>query len=94
MSKKNLIEQWYIQVVRQVFNPYLAPELRRANGVVIGHVYNHERFADGDEIRTEVIDTLDEQNNTVTTMNGVIYELGNMKPEYKTWRNKQTTKNK
>lgn len=92
MSKKNLIEQWYIQVVRQSFNPYLAPELQRVNGVVVGYVYNHEGFADGDEITTSLIDTMDEQSNTITTTSGSVYQLGNMQPEYKSWLAQQTHK--
>jgi hypothetical protein len=65
-------------------DPYAPPE---ASAIVIkGEVRGHRQRPDGEGIRTSRIVAV--EGRKVTTASGSVYELGEPRPEYRTWLRK------
>ena len=64
-------------------NPYIAPERQR--GCLIGNIYGHTKFKDGDPITTSYIIEIDVRKGFAKTVSGSEYILGKPHPEWVGW---------
>ena len=71
------LENWSVRSS----NAYLAPENNPT--YLCGEAYGHPRYENGAKIRTSII--VDVSGRQVITISGTVYELGEIRPEYRQW---------
>ena len=73
------LENW--SVGSQNLTPYTAPELSQPR--LMGEVYGHPNFDNGERITTSPIEKIN--GWVITTLSGSVYELGGVSREYEEW---------
>ena len=76
------IENWSVQKLLSDFDgSFVPPEFNPT--FLVGEVFGHARFDDGERVKTSPIASVD--GSTVTTESGQVYELGKPNPRYIEW---------